>query len=225
MRRPGGHPLIAACLDLVMAPMAHLRPKVVGPATGRVLEVGVGTGLNLQHYTGAVHEVVGIEPDPHMIRRARARAASAAVPVRLEQASGERLPFPDASFDTVVLTWVLCSIPDVESAVAELHRVLRPGGRVLAIEHTRASSSFMAGAQRVIDPVWQRLAGGCHLCRDPWALLVGAGFEVEAVTPCGSELHLVPVYRGTLVRGSALDSAQAVGERDGQPDGGHDVEE
>lgn len=192
--------MIAASLDLVMASMGRLRPKVIGLAQGRVLEVGVGTGLNLEHYGDGVVEVVGIEPDPHMIRRARARAAKAPVPVRLEQVGAERLPFDDASFDTVVLTWVLCTIPDVEAAVLELRRVLKVGGRLLAVEHTRARSPVMAGVQAAIDPAWQFFAGGCHLCRDPWALLADAGFQLEEVQPCGAEFHLAPVYRGTWVR-------------------------
>lgn len=200
MLRPEGHPLVAAVLDPVMAPMARVRPRVLASARGRVLEVGAGTGLNLHLYGDGVDEVIAIEPDPHMRRRAVPRAERATVPVLLEGHSGEALPYEAGSFDTVVLTWVLCTIPDASAAVAEVHRVLRPGGRVLFAEHTRSRHGVVHGLQRVVDPVWKHLAGGCHLTRDPITLLEDAGLAVEMVRPCGSEWSPIPIYRGEAVK-------------------------
>lgn len=161
-----------------------------------MLEVGVGTGLNLAHYREGVIEVVGIEPDPHMLARARARLASASVPVELVQVGAEELPFEANSFDTVLLTWVLCTIPDVDRALREVVRVLRPDGQVLWMEHTRSRFSVLAAGQAVLNPAWRCMAGGCNLTRDPVGLMVEAGLVVEEVRPRGSELSPVPIYQG-----------------------------
>jgi SAM-dependent methyltransferase len=196
MLRPEGHPVVAAGLDLAMAGFAHLRPRVVGAARGRVLEVGAGTGSNFALYSPEVTEVVAIEPDPHMRRRAEARLGGARVPLSLLPYGAEALPFADGSFDDAVLTWVLCTIPDVEAACAEVFRVLRPGGRALFIEHVGASSAWMRGAQRAVEPAWKRLAGGCHLTRAPDALLRDAGFEVEVLRALGGACSPVPLLHG-----------------------------
>ena len=180
-----------------MSPIARLRPRIVGEARGRVLEVGVGTGLNLVHYGEGVSEVVGVEPDPHMLARARARQASARVPVELVQVGAEAMPFEPASFDTILLTWVLCTIPDVDGALREIVRVLRPEGQVLWVEHTRSRYGVMAAGQAVLNPAWRCLAGGCNLTRDPVELMTKAGLMVEGVHPRGSELSPVPIYQGT----------------------------
>ncbi len=199
MRRPEGHPVLAATLDWVMAPMARLRPRVVRHARGRVLEIGVGTGLNLDLYTD-VDRVDGIEPDPHMLARAR-RRLPARVPVDLHPAGAEALPFGDATFDTVVATWVFCTIPDAEAAAHEIHRVLRPGGRVVFVEHVRAGHGPTHALQRALDPLWQHLAGGCRLTRDPVDLLEGAGLAVEGVRPWGPQRwNPTPMLRGDAVR-------------------------
>lgn len=169
-----------------------------------MLEVGVGTGLNLAHYGAEVSEVVGIEPDPHMLARARARLSSASVPVELVQVGAESLPFEAGSFDTVVLTWVLCTIPDVEGALREIVRVLRPDGRVLWVEHTRSRYGVLAAGQAVLNPAWRCMAGGCNLTRDPVALMRAAGLVVEEVRPRGSELSPVPIYQGTARIGEVV---------------------
>jgi SAM-dependent methyltransferase len=197
VRRPEGHPLVAACLDLAMAGFARLRPDVIGRARGRVLEIGVGTALNLPHY-GDI-ELVGVEPDPHMARRARARAAALGRPLALYEIGAEALPFPDASFDTVVATFVFCTIPDAEAAAREAVRVLRPGGTVLFAEHVRSGVPTVAAVQAALDPLWGRMAGGCRLTRDPVALLHDAGAEVEA-TPHGAFFSLTPVTTGVARR-------------------------
>lgn len=195
MRSPDGHPILAACLDYAMAGLARYRPAVVGAARGRVLEIGVGTGLNLPLY-GDV-DLVGVEPDPHMLRRAHARLERSGRSAELLPASAEALPFPDASFDTVVATFVFCTIPDAGRAAAEALRVLAPGGVLLFAEHVASPLSAVAGVQRALDPVWQRLGGGCHLTRDPVALLRAAGGHVE-VEARGTEWTLAPVRTGRV---------------------------
>ncbi len=185
-----------------MRPMEKLRPKVVGRATGRVLEVGVGTGLNLAHYDwDQVQSWVGIDPDPHMRVRAEPRAEAAGQSGQILAAGAEALPFDDGAFDELVITFALCTIPDVDAAVAEMRRVLVPGGRLHFVEHTRSDHAPMALFQRAIHPVWTRLSGGCHLHRDAVALLQEGGFEVEELYDHGrTPLNLSPVHRGVARR-------------------------
>lgn len=194
------HPWCAATLDIVMRPLCRLRSKIVPQAKGRVLEVGVGTGMNFKNYSD-IDSLVGVEPDPHMLRRAQARTGELPFPVTLEQASAESLPFDDASFDTAVMTWVLCTIPAPEQALAEVFRVLRPGGRLVYAEHTRAKGSVAAGMQDRLTPLWKKLGGGCHLNRDSMAMIPAAGFRDIDCKVAGRETWtLLPVYRGSALR-------------------------
>ncbi|MDP2311681.1 MAG: class I SAM-dependent methyltransferase [Pseudomonadota bacterium] len=195
MIRPEGHPILAAALDVLMLPLAGVRPRIVNLAEGRVLEIGVGTGLNLAHYERAT-ELHAIEPDPHMRRRAEARAHGLSIPVTVHAAGAEAMPFPDAFFDTVVATFVFCTIPDPEAAAAEVVRVLRPGGRLLFAEHVRSTVGPVYAAQRTVDPLWQRLAGGCHLTRDPVALFAAAGVTELEVHRRGAAWAPMPVVTG-----------------------------
>jgi len=191
-----GHPCLAAVIDLAMLPLARLRPKVVEGAAGRVLELGCGTGLNFDHYGPAVSEVVGVEPDPHMLRRARRRAEAAGVPIRLVAGDIFDLPADEPPFDTLILTFVLCTIPDAPAALERAVALLAPKGRVLWVEHHAASCRPGRWAQGAIEPTWKLAAGGCHLTREPVGLLRGAGLTVEEVTACGGQCGLVPVSRG-----------------------------
>jgi ubiquinone/menaquinone biosynthesis C-methylase UbiE len=191
------HPWLAAALDVVMRPLYPARETVVPEATGAVLEIGVGTGLNFGLYRG-IDELVGIEPDRHMLARARLRAPGLAFPVELYQAGAERMPFPDARFDTAVVTFTLCTIPDPVAALAELRRVLRPGGRLLFVEHTRSSQPVLAGVQDLLTPLWKRIGGGCHLNRPALDLVRQQGFSVADVAPVWRERWtLMPIYRAT----------------------------
>lgn len=203
MRRPGGHPVIARIIDTVMAPMDRIRAKVVPLARGRVLEIGVGTGMNLPHYRPEqVQRLVGVDPDPHMRVRAERRLPEAPVAMELLDVNAEALPFDDASFDEIVLTFTLCTIPDAEAAVAEMHRVLVPGGQLHFAEHTRSDAGITAWVQSAVDPVYTRFAGGCHLNRDPVALLEAAGFEIVELHGHGrSALNLTPLHRGLARKG------------------------
>lgn len=178
----GGHPVFAALYDLVGASaerrwMGARRRRLLAGARGAVLEIGGGTGANLAHYRN-VDRVTIAEPDPFMRSRIGPKLEDARVPVEVSAAGAEALPFPDGSFDTVVSTLVLCTVPDQAAALDEVRRILRPGGRLLFIEHVRAAGS-MARWQDRLEPLWRRLFGGCHPNRDTVAAIVEAGFEIE----------------------------------------------
>ncbi len=191
-----GHPVVARILDPAMAVFEPVRARLLPLATGRVLEIGVGTGLNLRHYRD-VREVVGVEPDPYMLERARPRAEAAPFPVALHEASAEALPFDDASFDSAVATWVLCTIPDPVAAARELRRVIKPGGLLVFAEHTVSPHAPWRCLQRAADPVWRRVAGGCHLTRDGVRILRDAGFDLDVRPPRNTWAAPIPTYRGT----------------------------
>src|SRR5262245_25605228 len=179
-----------------MRPLYPARRLVVPEARGRVLEVGVGTGLNFGLY-GAVEELQGIDPDPYMLERARPRAAELPFPVELHQAGAEKMPFADRRFDTAVVTFTLCTIPDPHAALVEVRRVLKPGGRLLFVEHTRSIQPLMSTLQDALTPLWKLIGGGCHLNRPAVELLRDAGFRVRDTTAVwGERWTLLPVYRG-----------------------------
>jgi ubiquinone/menaquinone biosynthesis C-methylase UbiE len=178
------HHLLPRLLHLAMRQEALLpfRRRVIAAADGRVLEIGLGSGLNLPLYGLPAREVIGREPSPELLVMARDRAATAAIPVKLLGASAETIPLDDASIDTVVTTWTLCTIPDAPRALAELRRVLRPGGALLFVEHGRAPEPGVARWQDRLDPLWRRIAGGCHLNRKIDDLITGSGFRIDALT-------------------------------------------
>lgn len=156
------------------------RQKLIPLAHGRVLEVGLGTGRNLPFYDRQrVSQVVGVDPALSLHPIARRRVLASGLDVELMGLSAERLPAPDASFDTVVSTWTLCSIPDPVAALREMRRVLKPGGQLLFSEHGRAPEPDVARWQTRLQPYWKPLAGGCHLDRDIPALLAEAGFACD----------------------------------------------
>ena len=155
------------------------RAALLSGATGRVLELGAGTGLNLAHYTPAVRELVLTEPDRPMLRRLKQRVESTASHARTVQAPAEQLPFPAGSFDTVVSTLTLCTVRDQAAALAEVRRVLVPDGRLLFLEHVRAQDARTARLQDRIVPLWKRIGHGCHPNRATVAAIEDAGFELE----------------------------------------------
>jgi ubiquinone/menaquinone biosynthesis C-methylase UbiE len=161
---------------------AELRERLLAGAAGRVVEVGAGTGTNFVHYPAAVTGVLAVEPEPRLRALASSAAASAAasVPVGVVAGDAAALPARDGAVDTAVASLVLCSVPDQAAALAEVRRVLRPGGRLLFWEHVRAGSPGLARAQRVLDATgWPRFGGGCHTGRDTVAAIEAAGFTVE----------------------------------------------
>lgn len=162
-------------------PIRQKRAELIPRAQGRVLEIGIGTGHNLAHYDPErVAQVVALDPAEQLHDRARSRAAAAGIDVRILGLSAESIPLADAEVDTVVTTFTLCSIPDPAAALAELRRVLKPGGELLFCEHGVAPTDRVRKWQRRLNPVQRRIAGGCHLDRDVPAL-VGAEFDVHAL--------------------------------------------
>ena len=160
----------------------HLGPyreRVIGAAEGRVLEIGVGSGLNLARYPLAVRELVALEPDPKLISMARQKSAEHERPLSFLEASAERIPLENHSVDTVVSTWTMCTIPDIRRALEEMRRVLKPSGRLLFVEHGLAPEPGVRKWQNRLDPLWTRVGGGCHLNRPIETLLTGAGFEID----------------------------------------------
>jgi ubiquinone/menaquinone biosynthesis C-methylase UbiE len=157
------------------------RKRVIGAAEGRVLEIGIGSGLNLSLYGARVTSVLGLEPSPELLRMARTRTSGATVPITLLDASAEEIPLDTKSIDTVVTTWTLCTISEAPRALAEMRRVMKPGGKLLFIEHGRAPEPNVARWQDRLDPLWSRLAGGCHLNRKMDDLVAGNGFCIEAL--------------------------------------------
>jgi len=155
---------------------------------GEVLELGVGSGLNLAFYdTARVAKVTGIDPSAPLLERARPRAAEAAVAVELVEAAAEQLPFADASFDSAVITYSLCSVDDPACALAELRRVLRPDGELVFVEHGLAPDPATRRWQHRLTPIWRRLGGGCRLDRDISGLLRGAGYQLDELSAAYSD--------------------------------------
>lgn len=156
------------------------RRAVVPAASGDILEIGVGSGHNLAHYDrGKVRSLTAIEPSPKLRAMTERRVRELALAVELLDAGAEEIPLPNQAFDTVVLTYTLCTIPQVDAALREIRRVLRPDGRLLFCEHGAAPDAGVRRWQQRLDPLWQRLAGGCHLSRDTPQLLVEHGFELR----------------------------------------------
>lgn len=163
------------------AGIAPVRAELLSGLSGRVIEVGAGNGLNFAHYPSAVREVVAVEPERTLRQLAVRSALGAAVTVDVVPGTAEALPVGDGQFDAAVLSLVLCTVRDVRRSLAEVRRVLRPGGELRFFEHVRASTRGMAAAQRVLDrTVWPLLAGGCHTSRDALAAIEAAGFVVES---------------------------------------------
>ena len=167
-------------IDLMMKhkSAAERRSALIPDAIGSVLEIGIGSGLNLPYYSAAVTRLHGIDPSAGLLARARKRIARVGFPVELTCRSAEQLPVDSGSIDTAVTTWVLCSIPEPLAALFELRRVLKPGGRLLFVEHGRAPEPRVQAWQRRLNPIWRRVAGGCTLDRRVDELLTSAGFRI-----------------------------------------------
>ena len=157
------------------------RAQAVPAARGRVLEIGIGSGLNLPFYGGDVETVFGLDPSPELLRMARKRAAKAAFPVELVEQAAEEIPFDAGSFDTLVMTWTLCSIAEPLAALGEMRRVMKPDGALIFVEHGLAPDRRVEAWQHRLNPVWKRLAGGCNLDRRIDALIRDAGFAIAAL--------------------------------------------
>lgn len=176
------HKLLPLLLHLAMrSPLLHdYRRRTVAQARGVVLELGFGSGLNLPFYDPArVSRLYALEPEPGMLRRAHRHLAQSPFPVEVLQTGAEHIPLPDASVDTVLSTWTLCTIPGIREALGEAHRVLKPAGQFLFVEHGLSPEPRVARRQHRLTPLWRRCAGGCHLDRKADDLLREAGFQMD----------------------------------------------
>ncbi len=179
------HPLFARFFDRLSRAMepqvGPRRDELLAGLSGRVLEVGAGNGINFGHYPASVDEVVAIEPEPYMRAKAQEAATNAALPVIVQPGMAEELDFADGSFDAAVVCLVLCSVGTPSRALAELYRVLRPGGELRFFEHVRAHRPAIARLQAMVDGsrLWPSLAGGCHCSRDTVGSIEAAGFRVQ----------------------------------------------
>jgi SAM-dependent methyltransferase len=170
-------------LDWAMrdAHLAPYRDRTLEAAEGLVLEIGAGSGLNFPRYPETAERVIALDPSPSLLRLADRRRGAARVPVSLLRGSGESLPVADAVFDRVVTTWTLCTVADPLAALRETRRVLKPGGRLLFVEHGLAPAPRVAAWQRRLTPCWKAVAGGCRLDRPIDALIREAGFRIERI--------------------------------------------
>lgn len=184
------------------AGLRQMRRELLAEAKGRVLELGAGTGANVELYPEAVEELVLAEPDPHMTKRLRAKLAESGNRAQVMEAPAERLPIEDSSFDTVVVTLVLCTVPSPEAALAEVARVLKPGGRLLFIEHVRAQEPQLARWQDRLERPWRFLGDGCHCNRDTVATIEASSLVLSDVER-DKLPKAVPIVE-PLVRGRAV---------------------
>lgn len=160
--------------------IARHRDELLDGLTGRVLELGAGAGSNFAHYPPTVDEVVAVEPEPYLRRRAEEAAAGSAMRIEVVDGVADRLPAEDGSCDAAVACLVLCSVPDPTRALAELRRVVRPGGELRFYEHILSDRPGLARVQHAVDRVfWPRAFGGCHAARDTPAAIAAAGFDIE----------------------------------------------
>jgi len=183
--------------------LAPYRNRVVSTATGRVLEVGIGSGLNLPFYGNTVTDVIGLEPSRKLLDMTTAAARKSQIPLRLIEGTAEAIPIEDHSVDAVVTTWTMCSIPEIQSALQEMRRVLRPSGRLLFVEHGRAPEPSVRWWQDHLTPAWKHLSGGCHLNRAIAELIENVGFRIERLDKgyMQGPKPMTFMYEGTARRG------------------------
>jgi ubiquinone/menaquinone biosynthesis C-methylase UbiE len=186
--------------------LGDMRRALLAEAHGRVVEIGAGTGVNIDLYGAEIEDLTLVEPDPHMGAKLRDRLAERTTgsepPARLCAAPAEAIPFPDDTFDTAVATLVLCTVPNPVASIAELARVLKPGGHLLFLEHVRADDPAGARWQDRLEKPWRFMADGCYCNRDTEATLGASAFEVETVEH-GKMPKAMPIVR-PLIRGTAV---------------------
>jgi ubiquinone/menaquinone biosynthesis C-methylase UbiE len=161
------------------AGLREMRRQVLSEAQGRTIDIGAGTGANLDLYPAAITDLVLTEPDPHMLKQLRVKVAESGVDAEAIDAPAEMLPFPDSSFDTAVFTLVLCTAPNPQAALAETARILKPGGRLLFLEHVRAEDPGLARWQDRLEKPWRFIGDGCHCNRDTVASIEASPLELE----------------------------------------------
>lgn len=186
MTRQVRHPIFARLYARISANAeakggAEHRQEMLAGLKGRVVEVGAGNGLNFGHYPATVTEVMAVEPEPHLRKLAQVAAEQADVAISVVDGPADSLPLRDGTCDAAVCSLVLCSVDDQAEALAEVRRVLRPGGELRFYEHVRSGHRWFGRAEDLIDPIWSRVAGGCHPNRDTLVTIRTAGFEVSEV--------------------------------------------
>jgi SAM-dependent methyltransferase len=186
------------------AGLRQMRRETLAEASGRTLDIGAGTGVNVELFPSAVSELVMVEPDPHMLKRLESRLAGTGESAAAIQAPAESLPFADSSIDTVAFTLVLCTVPDPGAALSEAARVLRPGGKLLFVEHVRSRHPGLARWQDRLEKPWRFLADGCHCNRNTVAAIEASPLTLEHVER-GDLPKALPLVR-PLVRGSAFNA-------------------
>jgi ubiquinone/menaquinone biosynthesis C-methylase UbiE len=179
------------------------RRRTLAPAAGRILEIGFGTGMNLGHYPPGVSRIEAIDPDLDLDRYSQPRIAASNIAVDFHHLNAEHLPFESGSFDTVTCTLTLCSIPDVVHALTEIRRVLVPGGQFLFLEHGLSPDAAVARWQQRLNPLQNRLGGGCHLNRDSGSLVRGSGLALQNASHY--YLRGVPRFLGYMTEGRAVN--------------------
>ncbi len=184
------------------AGLREMRRQALSEARGRTIDIGAGTGANLALYPEAVTDLVLTEPDPHMFKQLRSKVDESSVEAEATDAPAENLPFPDASFDTAIFTLVLCTVPNPQAALAEAARILKPGGKLLFIEHVQAKDAALARWQDRLEKPWRFIGDGCHCNRDTVASIEASGLTLERVER--DKLPKAPPIVRPLVRGSAI---------------------
>ena len=210
MSKQKGHRWFAAVWDFQTRhepkKLHNWRSETVSGAKGDVLEIGCGSGANFSLYDASAARIIAIEPDPSMLKRARARAAETAGRVEVRQASAEELPFDDYSFDSVISTWNMCSVPDYKRALAEVRRVLKPGGEYRFLDHVRYDGGPLAAIQDRIVPFWTWCGAGCHPNRDIESAVVESGLQIRqlahltSVPPIPPVIMVRPCIKGVAIR-------------------------
>jgi ubiquinone/menaquinone biosynthesis C-methylase UbiE len=214
------HPLFARCYARASRLMEHgvgaHRRTLLDGLSGRVIEVGAGNGMNFAHYPATVTEVIAVEPEPHLRRIAEKNAAQAAVPVTVVDGLAEVLPADDGSCDAAIASLVLCTVPDQDRALAEMFRVLGPGGQLRFFEHVQAGTPVRRRIQKALDAtVYPFLAGGCHCGRDTAVAIERAGFTIERIDRLGTADTQLPFPVSPQILGTATRPAPTA--RHGSP--------
>jgi ubiquinone/menaquinone biosynthesis C-methylase UbiE len=185
--------------DFFMGPLERrkfkrVRHDLLKSATGKVLEIGSGTGVNLPLYRNVDH-VIAIEPSQHMIEQSLSKLKLASVPIEVVNASAERLPFEDHTFDTIVATLVFCTIPNVDEAINELKRVCKPNGKILLFEHVKMENTVLSSMQEGLTPLWKKICDGCCLNRETLKAFTSHGLKIERVEKFYKDLFIVAELR------------------------------
>lgn len=203
------HPLFARYYartsQLLERSVAAYRAKLLNGLSGRVLEVGAGNGLNFAHYPDMVTEVIAVEPEPHLRSIAETNARQAAVPITVVDGLADHLPAADGSCDAAIASLVLCSVPDQDTALAEIQRVLKPGGELRFFEHVQAATPRRRGLQKALDAtVWPWFGGGCHCGRDTQTAIERAGFVIDRIDRLTSADTQIPFPTTPQILGTAI---------------------